>query len=208
MTAVLTVALLFATPVAPTPSSVGVDGFQSAVAAGPVTARLDPLWKEMDLWPTAASSAGAVTAPAFNPTSYSFPVVTESVPIPPPATSELSVAVSPPLTAPTPPEPTATRSPATPIEQGLARLEELGATAYQLRIFGCLAWFESRNDPYAIHYNTNGSVDRSLWQINSIHAAKYAGRDIFDPVVNAEVAWQIYQSSGWRAWAVAPKCGV
>jgi hypothetical protein len=85
------------------------------------------------------------------------------------------------------------------------RLAELGANPYQLRVFGCLAWFESTNNPYAVSY-TN---DHGLWQTNArFHAWRWRGRDIYDPTVNAEVAWDIYRESGFRAWTTARLCGV
>lgn len=46
--------------------------------------------------------------------------------------------------------------------------------------------------------NTNGTVDRGLWQINSVHDAKLPGQDRFNPDVNAELMMQI--SSGGKNW--------
>ena len=42
-----------------------------------------------------------------------------------------------------------------PIELGMSRLAELGATEWQLRTFGCLAWFESKNDPNAVSWTND-----------------------------------------------------
>jgi hypothetical protein len=52
----------------------------------------------------------------------------------------------------------------------------------------------------ATNNNTNKSKDSGLFQINSIHKAKYQGKDIFDCKTNIDVAYQIYQSSGWNPW--------
>lgn len=90
-----------------------------------------------------------------------------------------------------------------PIEQGMNRLAERDASPYELRVFGCLAWFESRNDTYAISV-TN---DRGLWQIHfPLHAWRFAGRDWRDPIANADVAMDIYRESGFRAWATWRMC--
>jgi lysozyme-like protein/replisome organiser protein len=51
----------------------------------------------------------------------------------------------------------------------------------------------------AIGHNAN-SIDQGIFQINSVHAAKYAGEDIFNPDVNIRVAYQIFKASGWGAW--------
>lgn len=145
-------------------------------------------------WPTviSAPSPPTITDWSFPPTELQPSLFVET----PPAAFTVSSEPSPPL----PPPPLLV-----PIEAGMNRLAELGASPYQLRVFGCLAWFESRNDPYAVS-RTN---DRGLWQIHfPLHAWRSAGRDIYDPVVNAEVAWDIYRESGWRAWSTHGLCGV
>lgn len=59
---------------------------------------------------------------------------------------------------------------------------------------------ESGWDPKAINYNTNGSTDKGLWQINSIHTAILATGDPFDPSANARMAKAVFDGSGWPAW--------
>ncbi len=102
------------------------------------------------------------------------------------------------------PAPADVPPPPSAIDVALNRLGELGATPFELRTFGCIAWFESRNNPWAV----SPTNDRGIFQINGVHRAKYVGRDIFDLTVNAEVAWQVYQSAGFRAWTVHGRCGV
>lgn len=58
----------------------------------------------------------------------------------------------------------------------------------------------------AVNHNKNGSKDFSLFQINEVHRAKYAGRNIMDCDVNLDVAYQIYKAQGWTPW-VAYKNG-
>lgn len=54
---------------------------------------------------------------------------------------------------------------------------------------------DSKNDR-----NSNGSIDRGLWQINSIHGSL----STFDPLANARAAVSISKNgSNWRPWCVA-----
>ena len=47
--------------------------------------------------------------------------------------------------------------------------------------------------------NTNGTYDYGLFQINSVHGHS---RDILaNPAKNTEIAFKIWQSQGYRAWA-------
>lgn len=51
--------------------------------------------------------------------------------------------------------------------------------------------------------NKDGSVDYGLWQINSVHKSifeKYHN-NWKDPLTNAQMAYEIFKSSGWRAWS-------
>lgn len=48
---------------------------------------------------------------------------------------------------------------------------------------------------YATNHNTNGTTDYGVAQVNSIHMAKFAGRNPLDCKANIDVAYQIYE--GW-----------
>lgn len=54
--------------------------------------------------------------------------------------------------------------------------------------------------PNAINdqYNSDGSADYGLFQINSVHG--YDPRDLMDEDFNIEVAYKIWKSSGYTAW--------
>lgn len=71
------------------------------------------------------------------------------------------------------------------------------------KVFKC----ESGMRPKAINHNTNGSTDRGIAQINSVHARKVNGDldSLFEPKVNLKVARQIYNASGWNPWVCAGK---
>lgn len=54
---------------------------------------------------------------------------------------------------------------------------------------------DSKNDS-----NSNGTTDRGLWQINSVHG----GLSTFDPLANARAAVSISSNgANWRPWCVA-----
>lgn len=54
----------------------------------------------------------------------------------------------------------------------------------------------------AWHDNDNGSVDRGLFQINSIHEAQISSTDALKAVPNAAYAFKLWESQGWKPWAV------
>lgn len=63
---------------------------------------------------------------------------------------------------------------------------------------------ESRGNPDAIGYNTNGSVDRGLMQVNSIHADLVGGNlaSLFNPATNIKVAYSLSKhGTDWSAWS-------
>lgn len=70
-----------------------------------------------------------------------------------------------------------------------------------------IALAESGGDPNSTGYPKNGTVDRGLWQINSIHGSQ----STLDPLANARAAVAISgNGSTWRPWCVAwsdGKCG-
>lgn len=61
---------------------------------------------------------------------------------------------------------------------------------------------ESSCSPSATNFNVNGSTDRGLFQINSVHLSKVASpAQLFDPATNIQVAYAVYKGSGWQAWS-------
>jgi tape measure domain-containing protein len=60
---------------------------------------------------------------------------------------------------------------------------------------------ESGGNPLATNNNTNGTIDRGLWQINSVHGF---GGDPFDPLTNALQAKKVFDSQGIGAWYAPP----
>jgi hypothetical protein len=69
----------------------------------------------------------------------------------------------------------------------------------------CTAKYESSFYDRASNVNTNGSTDRGLFQINSIHLGGTAGcprsaEALWDPATNARCAAGIFALQGIRAW--------
>lgn len=52
--------------------------------------------------------------------------------------------------------------------------------------------------------NRDGSVDRGLFQINSVHSDMVNGdlNSLFDPKVNVSIAYKLYSANGWQPWSV------
>jgi len=59
---------------------------------------------------------------------------------------------------------------------------------------------ESGGDPAATDHDSNGTVDRGLWQINSIHSSYSAACD-YDPACAASAAYESSDhGSNWSPW--------
>lgn len=66
-------------------------------------------------------------------------------------------------------------------------------------VAAAVALAESGGNPLATGHNTDGSVDRGLWQINSIHGAK----STYDIDANARSAVSISSNgTNWNPWTV------
>ena len=51
-----------------------------------------------------------------------------------------------------------------------------------------------------VNKNKNGSTDTGLFQINTVHFAKYSQRQLMDCETNLNAAWEIYLDSGFNPW--------
>jgi hypothetical protein len=72
-----------------------------------------------------------------------------------------------------------------------------GGNPGSAHLAAAVALAESGGNPNALNHNTNGTVDRGLWQINSIHGNK----SVFDPMGNARAAVSISSNGGsWVPW--------
>ena len=59
---------------------------------------------------------------------------------------------------------------------------------------------ESHYRADAYHINSNGSVDRGIFQINSVHG--YSEAQLFNPKENIQIAYKIFKAQGWQGWSV------
>lgn len=72
----------------------------------------------------------------------------------------------------------------------------------------CLAIHESSLNTQAINFNQNGTIDRGLFQINSlwIDELKVPKEELLTLHTNIRVALHIYKIQGITAWVVWEKC--
>jgi hypothetical protein len=82
-----------------------------------------------------------------------------------------------------------------------AQLEGLwtsaGGSAAEAPIMAAIAMAESGGGANSTNSNSNGTIDRGLWQINSI----WGGLSTFDPNANAKAAVHIRGVQGLKAWS-------
>jgi hypothetical protein len=81
------------------------------------------------------------------------------------------------------------------------QLEELwigaGGNRLEAPYAAAIALAESKGNPNAEGHNKNGTVDRGLWQINSVHGSL----STTNVAANAKAAVQIHnESGGWGPW--------
>lgn len=84
--------------------------------------------------------------------------------------------------------------------QELAALwRQAGGPSRAARMMAAIALAESGGDPHAVDHDADGTVDRGLWQINSVHG--YPASQSFNPLDNAREAVAVWRSSGPGAWS-------
>ena len=107
---------------------------------------------------------------------------------------------------------------AVPLSQDEVRdlLEEVGFSGYSLKMAQAIVFLESTNRVYAHNPNhLTGDNSYGLFQINMFkdleeaRLEKYGlerNEDLFDPIVNATIAYQISGGgTSWSAWTTYPK---
>jgi biotin carboxyl carrier protein len=77
----------------------------------------------------------------------------------------------------------------------------VGFTGDNLTIAVAVALAESSGNSDATNVNSDGSIDRGLWQVNSVHA-QYDAKQLFDPTYNAKAAYAISSNgTNWQPWS-------
>ncbi len=84
-------------------------------------------------------------------------------------------------------------------------LRQAGFAESQVPRMVCTAKYESSFYERASNKNRNGSIDRGLFQINSIHVGgtrgcPSSGEALWNPTTNAKCALAIYKMQGINAW--------
>ena len=96
---------------------------------------------------------------------------------------------------------------ATPSPQTIASdCNAVKAYDWDVRVAYAICMAESRGNPNANNAGTNsdGSVDRGLMQVNSIHADMVGGDldKLYDPKTNLDVAYSLSkQGTDWTPWS-------
>jgi hypothetical protein len=91
---------------------------------------------------------------------------------------------------------------------GCARLERLwdraGGPVSQRFMAAEVAMAESGGNPGPsdVDMDSNGTEDRGLWQINSVHDSS---SNLFIPIDNAREAVYLYKHQGWYIWVTVQK---
>jgi hypothetical protein len=62
------------------------------------------------------------------------------------------------------------------------------------------AYSESKLNPNAYNFNSNGTGDYSIFQVNSVHIPKYGDKFTHDWKENIRVAYDLYKKNGWKIW--------
>lgn len=83
--------------------------------------------------------------------------------------------------------------------------EQAGGSKLNAAMAAAIAMAESGGNPNATNNNGNGSIDRGLWQVNSVHGSQ----STYDPVANARAAIEISNNgTTWRPWCTAYSDGL
>ena len=78
-------------------------------------------------------------------------------------------------------------------------------TGWQGQVAQCIARHESGYNQYAVDNDSNGTVDRGIFQINSVHG--YASSILFDWQSNVDIAYDMSGGGNdWNAWATKRYC--
>lgn len=80
-----------------------------------------------------------------------------------------------------------------------------------VRLMAEIACAESGGYALKYYQNTDGSIDRGLWQINSRHSTEFPDLGDFKqgcylPLTNARMAIRVWRKQGYKAWSTYNRC--
>ncbi|HEX9061746.1 MAG TPA: hypothetical protein VF941_16325 [Clostridia bacterium] len=93
-----------------------------------------------------------------------------------------------------------------PSQQSIKQyIYEKFGSGWQGQVAQCIAFHESGYNPNATHWNYNGSVDRGVFQINSVHG--YSASTLYNWQDNINIAYQMSGAGNvWGAWTTEKYC--
>lgn len=85
-----------------------------------------------------------------------------------------------------------------------------GLTIQEANQLSCIAFQESRVQYTALNFNTNGTTDYGLFQINEIHlkTCNTTPKKLLTFKGNSKCAIQLYKEQGLEIWSTYKKCEV
>ena len=70
-----------------------------------------------------------------------------------------------------------------------------------------IAYKESGLKYNAYNFNSNGTSDYSVFQVNTVHIKRFGDKFTYNWKENIRVAHILYEEQGWRPWVAAHKLG-
>lgn len=88
------------------------------------------------------------------------------------------------------------------------KLQDAGYPTKLLDTFVCIADKESNRVPKTVRYNSNGSIDYGIVQINSVHLnmCNVTGKELLEVDNNLACGLKVFKLQGLQAWASLKKC--
>lgn len=86
-----------------------------------------------------------------------------------------------------------------PIIDEISRVFKNEGTKTVAKAIMCF-YTESKLNPNAYNFNSNGTGDYNIAQINSVHISKYGDKFMHDWKENIRIAYKIYKEQGWKPW--------
>jgi hypothetical protein len=92
-----------------------------------------------------------------------------------------------------------------PIRYIRHRGEELGKDNATIMTMIRISFCESGHRENAVNVNVNKTIDRGIFQLNSIHKG-ISNKDAFDFVKNIDYAWKMQTAQGFSPWNSSKHC--
>ena len=78
----------------------------------------------------------------------------------------------------------------------------LSKYSWNVNIMVAICAAESHGNTYAVDYDSNGTVDRGVLQINSTHDWMVSNpNDLFNPAINIATAYKVWLGQSYSGWS-------